>query len=79
MQKVIHIMPSKQKSSIENGRHAEELPINNDDSTEYASYNNNRTCLDIPAPTTNLSASATVQLICHANKCRLLKATGILR
>jgi hypothetical protein len=33
-------MLSKQKSVIENGRHAEELPNNNtDDSTEYACYN----------------------------------------
>jgi len=35
MQKVIHIMLSKQKSKIENGRQVGELPIHNDDFTEY--------------------------------------------
>jgi hypothetical protein len=80
MQKVIQIMLSNQKNVIENKRYAEKFPKNNpDDSTECASFNDSITCLDIPAPTTNSPAPATVQHVCHANKCWLLKAKGILR
>jgi hypothetical protein len=62
MEKVIHIMLSKEKNVIEKGRYAEELPNNNtDDSAEYASCNDSITCLDTPDPTMNSPPPATVQ------------------
>jgi hypothetical protein len=80
IQKVIQIMPSKQKNAVINGRFAENLPSSNsDDPTEYASCNGNTTHLDTPVPAFNTSAHAAAQHFCHGNKCRLLRAKGILR
>jgi hypothetical protein len=80
IQKVIQIMLSKQKNAVINGGLAENLPGNtSDDPTEYASCNGNITHLATPVPASNTSTHATTQPFCYGNKCRLLRAKGILR
>ncbi len=80
MQKNIQIMVSKQKKNINDEKNANIQAVNNDDDhTNYAPDNNNILRPDKPAATTNTSAPNGTQHFCHASKCWLLRAKGILR
>jgi hypothetical protein len=77
IQKVIHIMLVKQKKEICDFKPPRTEPTENDDeSTNYASRNNMMANRSNNTPSSPLHP---LGQICHANKCRLLRAKGILR
>jgi hypothetical protein len=77
IQKVIHIMLVKQKKEICDFKPPYTEPTENDDeSTNYASRNNMMANRSNNTPSSPLHP---LEQICHANKCRLLRAKGILR
>jgi len=80
IQKVIQIMLTHKKDSIL--QLPQPLPQQNnnaDDRTQYASQEDNTPRTRTSTTRANIHATTTLLQVCHANKCRLLHAKGILR